>query len=448
MKPIFLITLVLLFILSCKKEINNTVAIDQYISKVKEALADSMSAADFQKLDFGRAVLNRVDSVNLYVARIPFKTKPVSEDFVVVKTDREGRVQRGRIVHMELTEAADSTTSNRYRKINGVLIMRSLQGKEEVRSPIENGYVTAFHQQAMQRTSVELAPGMLPEVVIIGVRHLEGGISFSTWCMVQTFFMDFGGGDSWGGYYGSLDGDGGSSGGGGGPVGGGGYNSGGAMLDETVQIDIENQDDRTAIDIEKFINCFNAIPDAGAICSVEIMADIPVDSDPNKIFDFASKSPGHTFLNIRKSNATQSVSQNIGFYPKSGFKTILTNAPIDGKFVDNGNHEFNAGFIQNITPEQLHHVLIKMQQDKNMKYDIDNFNCTDWALDVFNAAGAFQLDVPLYDIPGNYPSSGTHMPNGVYNKIREIKTTNPAQAGNTDMNFLKAYSGNSTGPCN
>jgi hypothetical protein len=29
-----------------------------------------------------------------------------------------------------------------------------------------------------------------------------------------------------------------------------------------------------AIDVEKFLKCFDAVPDAGASCSIEILADI------------------------------------------------------------------------------------------------------------------------------------------------------------------------------
>jgi hypothetical protein len=273
--------------------------------------------------------------------------------------------------------------------------------------------------------------------------------------MLQSYFYD--GGGSWGNYYGSWgESSDGSTGGGGNPTGGGGGGTsngggngggGGPTNDETILVDFENQDENTEIDIQKFINCFNAIPDAGATCSIEILADIPVDSDPNKIFNFDKNSPGHTFLNIRKGNGTQSVSQNIGFYPKSGLKTMLTNAPIDGKFVDNGTHEFNCGFTLNITTAQLNAAIMEMLRTKDRKYDIDNYNCTDWAMDVFNATGA-NFEIPLYDIPGNYPSTGTRMPNGVYNKLKEMKAANGPQVPNISIDFAKAWAGNSSGPCN
>ena len=90
---------------------------------------------------------------------------------------------------------------------------------------------------------------------------------------------------------------------------------------------------------------------------------------------------------------------------------------------------------------------MEMLRTKNNKYDIDNYNCTDWAMDVFNAAGG-NLQIPLYDIPGNVPSIGTRMPNGVYNKLKEMKAANQPQAANINIGFVKGYAGNSTGPCN
>lgn len=442
MKHFLLITLLTLTFIGCKKEINNNP--EDYLTNVKRGLTDSLSRNDFENLDFTKSFLTRVDSVKLYVLRIPFKGKSISEDFVAVKTNVEGKIEHGRIVHLEGKSTEYGEGIIKRKRWDGAIAVSSLKRVPIFNSSIVNGYITEFHLRSDARTAT-LQPGLMPEVIITYTIHTSG-ISWSTWMMVQSFFLDYGnGGGSWGYYYGNIYDSIDNPGGGGG--GGGGDNTGGPIIDETMLIDIENQDDKTAIDIQKFINCFNAIPDAGSTCSIEILTDIPVDKDPNKIFDFGSNSPGHTFLNIRKQNGSQSVSQNIGFYPAAGWKTILTNAPIDGKFVDNGQHEFNAGFKINITPEKLNSAFMEMLRDKNNKYDIDNYNCTDWAMDVFNAAGA-NFQIPLYDIPGNYPSTGTRMPNGVYNRLKEMKAAGDPQAPNINIGFVKAWAGTSTGPCN
>ena len=59
-----------------------------------------------------------------------------------------------------------------------------------------------------------------------------------------------------------------------------------------------------------------------------------------------------------------------------------------------------------------------------------------------------KLDIPLYDIPGNVPSSGTRMPQGLYNKLQEMKVSGHPEAKNINIGFQKGWVARSTGPCN
>ena len=67
---------------------------------------------------------------------------------------------------------------------------------------------------------------------------------------------------------------------------------------------------------------------------------------------------------VKKSNGSASVQQNIGFYPDQGWKTMLTPAPVTGKFVDNAGHEFNASLSMSLTPEQLQSVINEILYQK------------------------------------------------------------------------------------
>src|SRR5689334_8919853 len=100
MKPIICICLVLLCFTSCKKEIK-TVDHDSYMNRIKVALKDSLSAIDYGLLDFNRPVVSSVNSLHLYYARIPLKGRQLRNDFIIVKTDYAGNVERGKIVHLE-----------------------------------------------------------------------------------------------------------------------------------------------------------------------------------------------------------------------------------------------------------------------------------------------------------------------------------------------------------
>ncbi|MFL5811220.1 MAG: hypothetical protein ACJ749_16990, partial [Flavisolibacter sp.] len=345
MKHIVAILGCLFLLASCKKEITPFFNGDVYLQNVQAALKDSLGEGDYAGLDVSKSVLSKVDSIGLSVLRIPFKGKKFENDFVLLKTNEQGMIERGKIIHQEGAAMEIKWGDGEKKSFNGCVSVTSLDRKTVLNSPIVNGFVTAFHSPAFARTALVLPSDVVPEVVITYVIHSGDSFSFSYWMNLQSYFYDAG---SWGNYYGSMDGGAQTGGGpsgnpsGGNPPPGNGDGSSAPYVEVPMLIDFENQDENTAIDIEKFIHCFDAISDAGAMCTIEIMADIPVDKDPNKLFDFETKSPGHTFINIRKKNATQSVSQNIGFYPKSGWKTILTNAPMDGKLVDNSEHEFNC----------------------------------------------------------------------------------------------------------
>ena len=458
MKPlIVMLGLFTLAIVSCKKEINIKNDFPGYLKNVKIALKDSLSANDYGDLDFNKAILSKTDSVQLYFLRIPLKGKNIKNDFVLVKTNADGKVERGKIIHIDGKEMEYGNGKVKERRFDGNITISSLNKTTQLNSAIDNGYISALHPQMNLRTSTEEpiypAGTVLPEVIVYTYIN-NGGISFSDWFLLQTMFYDYGGGGSMGGYYGSLDGNGGGGYSGGDDYGGGGIlpPDGGipVVIDDLIKVDFENQYANPAIDLEKYMNCFSNIPDAGATGSIEIFADIPVNSDPSEFFDWSNGSPGHTFIQLRKQNGSQSVCQNIGFYPKTGWKTTLTPAPIEGKWVDNQGHEMNASFKINLTAAQVQSAVTRiLYLSRFVNYDIDDYNCTDWALDVFNeTVGVNQrLDIPRYNIPGGMAPNGTSTPNGLYIKLQQMQAAGGSQAAGISISLI-GWVGGSNGPCN
>jgi hypothetical protein len=451
MKPILTLVICSIFFSACKKEIGPT-NVNGYLHKVKMALKDSMDIQNYSSLDFSKAVFNHVDSVSLYYLRVPFKGKTLGGDFVIVKTTKDGRLKQGKIVHLERVPTDYREGIIKGRRFNGNISISSLNRKDSLYSEIRDGFILAFHLHENTRVSIYPEDELLPEVVVVAYVNRLDAMDGSGWLLLSSLFYSSagGGGDMYGSYYGSLNPDGyyyTGGGGGGGYEGSSSDGSGEVINDDPILIDLDRYANRDGIDIEQYLKCFDKIPDAAAQCEIGIYADIPVDSDPNKLFDFNSGSPGHTFIQIRKTGVNGDIiSQNIGFYPESGWKTTLTNAPMNGKFVDNGGHEFNAGYRKSLTTEEFKSMLTEIRYLKNVPYDIDNYNCTDWALSVFNKQG-YGLDIPLYDIPGNYPSVGTSMPQGIYNKLKEMKNNNDTHADKIDIGFLKAWVADSHGPC-
>jgi hypothetical protein len=92
MKHIYLFFFPVIVLFSCQKERQQQKA--SYITNVKASLKDSLVAQDYNSFDFERAVLSKADKLSLYFLRISFKGKKLQNDFVLVQTNSDGKVQR------------------------------------------------------------------------------------------------------------------------------------------------------------------------------------------------------------------------------------------------------------------------------------------------------------------------------------------------------------------
>src|SRR5690606_25565688 len=124
---------------------------------------------------------------------------------------------------------------------------------------------------------------------------------------------------------------------------------------------------------------------------------------------------------------------------------------INGKFVNNENHEYNASLKMNITPAQLKVAINEVLYLSGfIKYDIDEYNCTDLAMDVFNKTVSpyDKLEIIKYDIPGGTAPYGTNTPNGLFQKLQSIKNSGGRNADKIEIPGVKGWVGSSNGPCN
>jgi hypothetical protein len=425
--------LVILF--SCKKEFINESGNNSQLNTIKQQLKDSLSINDFKQLDFTKSVKLNSSHNNVTLLQIPFNDNNIEPHFILLKLEDNQLFSMGKIFSLSANQETIRKPGNL--KFNGTINIYSLKRNLLITSSITNGYVDAFHQQSNSLSIVVVPTPTLPEVVLVASYPPSGSNwLYSYWLNTQSMFFQgdvSGGGNGW-----SL----------GGAFGGGG--TGISNNGNPINIDYEPVENLAAIDIKKYIQCFTNIPDAGATCSIRILTDLPVDGEPTVFFDWQNGSPGHTFLQISKANGTQRIQQNIGFYPVSGWKNTLTTAPEDGKFVDNSGHEFNASLAMNLTPEQLQATLIHMQYLANfIRYDIDEYNCTDFALEVFNyKRGGNQLTIPKYDIPGGTAPGGTNTPQGLYQQLKKMQNPANAESNNIIIPGVKGFVGTSRGPCN
>ena len=471
MRHLTFITLTLLLIVSCKKEINNNKPdLSGYVQNVKAALKDSLTSNDYAALDFNRAVLSKVDSVQLYLLRIPLKGKEIKNDFVIVKTNYDGKVERGKIVNME---GADTAFGNiGIKSFYGSITISSLKRDLQIQSAINNGYILAFHPQMNLRTTTEASvypvyPGMivLPEVIVYSYINTSSGISFSDWYLLQSLFYDSGfGSGGMSGYYSSLDGTGGGGGGYGGGYGG---SRDGSMdydvpviVDDMVKIEAEYIYNLPGVDLSKMFKCFDNVPSIGSTYSIRLCSDIPSNSNPNASANFSAASGGHTFLIITKTNGGTSVTQSFGFYPSSQPSWIDPFSPVTSTLKDNGAQEINASLEMNLTETQFNTVKQNAISWSTRNYELTDYNCSNYAVDIFNSVRTTPIIIPGYQIvlPGNTnpwapnnPITVTinKSPQMLFSKLQEMKNNNDPESSKIVIDQSHNYTAPiSKGECN
>jgi hypothetical protein len=209
--------------------------------------------------------------------------------------------------------------------------------------------------------------------------------------------------------------------------GGGGYQGDGSEFNPEPEMSNDNK-----VDVLKMFNCFDNIPNSGATYSVRLLVDIPVNGHPFLPINLIEGgSPGHTFLELTKTNGNQSVTQTFGFYPETGLKSLLT-VPVtsaiknDGDLND-GGHEYNASYTLNNVSGSEFITLQNMILSESLKdYDLNNYNCSHFATNVINSILVSYEKIEPLPWQGIYPV--THMPiifsnspSGLYVKFNLIK---------------------------
>ncbi|WP_018615956.1 hypothetical protein [Segetibacter koreensis] len=430
MKRFLPILFATIFFLSCNKNIEHNNSKPSYVANIQATLKDSLTGSDYSNLDLSRAVETKKDNASRFF-RIPFTATKFPEKFILLYTDTAGKILNGLIIQLRQLEA---NNISKY-SYNGTIEIRYLNGAIKLISEVKNGYIGALNTDPIARPLVvPQAKEEYPEII---VDWYYGGTPYIN----SSAFFGFNSGSRSVNYSSVAanednEGDQGSR-----------SNNQNNNDDDEELVDFEFIDNLTPIDVSKYLKCFSNIPDYGATCSIAILVDIPVDDNPNSIFDFKQGATGHTFLQITKTNGGQTVTQNIGFYPVTTWKMLFTE-PVKGKFVDNSEHEFNASFKMDITPLQLNNTLNHIIQLSTVNYDIDDYNCTDYALDIFNYSRIGNpLQIKKNQIPGGRSINGSSTPGALYNTLNVMKLSGN-ESNNIKIVGGKDFAIDSNGPCN
>lgn len=411
MKKILYLCAVLVFV-ACKKEpVHSVTGWEKYLSD-----------SDKVKIDFTRYSISKQKSKWYWKYQL-------GKELLLLQSDTLGNYEDGRIIYL----IKNTTNPLLY---NGSITIQTLQRKLVVQAAIENGSIAVSSQRGMRE---QVIPGnnYLPEVIVTGYYpSSSGGLSFSTFLALHNLMTINGSNPAT-----QPDHDGspviysplGSS-----PPG---DNPG------DISINYEGSYNNPAIDMNAWMMCFGMLLDAGSQCSVTLYCDLPVDNDPQAVYNWYTGATGHVFMELSKTRGDQSISQVIGFTATSPFSVFGPADHVPAKTVDNGGHKYSASLKINVTPAGLQQIIEQAKTyTANYHYNITSFNCIQYVLGAINTVmGNDPIKMPIVQNSGPYMPLNS--PVYLYQQLEAMKHGGDPLAANIHFDGTM-HAGKSHGPCN
>ena len=466
MKTIFYSALLCLLLISCKKQAPtlpqtqpSSVYYSLYSGYLKNArahLRKNMADSSFMSLDWNQVLLS--NEASAWYLRLGYAGQSIAERFLLLTTDSLGNVSDAREVKLNKDPLIDWA-------FNGTIDLSDLQGRLISSNRVTNGYMADDRVRQPGTASVNSVEDMmlipagsveeLPEVIVVG--YTSGALGLNDYLMLSALSGAggaSGGGASSGGSGVGSTGSGNSSGAGGAsvpansgqysllrPAGGTGTPVTRIISSRPTTITIDDSYSKPGINIAAYMRCFSAVPDPGAVYSMSLFVDLPVNDDPTQVFNQASGAVGHCFLGLTKSGSGQSITQYFGFCPTEAMVAIVGTVTA-GKVVDNGGHKYNAYLGITLNAGQFATAMSKIISLSGSNYDLINFNCVDFSLSVINS---FQPTTPIIPETVQMPAAGLSIdtPQGLYLTLQHIQNTGGAAVTGSIWN-----AGVSHGACN
>lgn len=452
---VFCIAMILLA--SCQKELVKNGKNLALIEHLKTALKQRISTTDYQRLDFDSPFFSKAAEQQLYFIRIPFKGKKLSEQFLIVKTDIAGLIEAGRIVQLALQPVTPTL------QIKGTITVSDLERKNVLRSSVENGYITALHPGRYSRAYLEPSD---PDLVVVFDNSIQPDYSYYT--SLNSFFSDYATGTSFSTgttYYSSLD------------VYASNYYNGtmvsnsssqhssqdgvyAPVEEDLIEFEREYIYHNPGYDIIKLFNCFDNVPSAGATYSIKLCTDVPSNDHPEAISVSGGISAGHAFVIITKKNGSASVIQSFGFYPQE-LSHLDPLQYFASELLDNGFSEINASIDMNVSENQFKIIKSTAIRNASKSYNMSEYNCTNFAMDIFNSVRQNPLIIDPYIV---YLPSNTNLwgvssepnrisisksPQMVFRKLQEMKNSGGPEAAQIMIDKThNSFAPLSKGECN
>lgn len=189
------------------------------------------------------------------------------------------------------------------------------------------------------------------------------------------------------------------------------------------------------INLSQRFECFNPLSKA-AVYTVRLCADVPDNDHPNRVY--VNQETGHVFLIFEKREpaADTAVAQVFGFYPRRPASCIVFKN-VRCEILDNSKRDYDAEVSKEVNAEDFQLLLQKAEQLAQKKYNLNRFNCYDYALAIFNSLpGIEPLPVTRVKFPLIFGRGGS--PCGLYKDLKKLKASASVWAPYIEFGALKA----------
>jgi hypothetical protein len=441
LKLLTLLALVILLFNQCKKDQNFTAlgAKEAFTEKAKQYLTKQMPAEDFNKLDWSKTIVYEKDGQYIRL-KIPLTGNQAATDKAVyLKYDKD--VFTGNYFSIDKPVASSETiTTLSLDNVNKCVAqltpaqtIKSYQKYEQGRLVYDsqNGISPNTAIIRMVRTYINSAGQIYIWMSMLGAGQPGSGDPLTLQQLDNMGTLDYLSSDP------SISD----------PSGG---------IGEIIEEEYVDGDSKPAVDIVKLFKCFDDLPDLpGTTYELTLNTDVPFNSYPGLAHDFVG-SPGHTYITIKKTNGTQSVTQNFGFYPVSGFASAFL-GNVSSKIVNDQYHEANAQLKKQINQNEFTSIRSNAIVWAGLQYNLENNNCTDFALKLFNLTRPNNpIILTPFHVVTFIPSTFiplifdmNNAPQTLFAVLKDRKTTNSPDAPNISIDQThNTEAPSSKGECN
>lgn len=126
-----------------------------------------------------------------------------------------------------------------------------------------------------------------------------------------------------------------------------------------------------------YFRCFSNVP--GATYKVTIAVQQPKPNTRKSFVPFQNGvcDVGHTFLILEQNlNGVKTV-RSIGWYPAMVCSPFYPNVP--GVINNDENHLYHVALVNNVSGSDLMAIINEIKTDTHTKYDLNTYNCSNWA---------------------------------------------------------------------